>query len=193
MVEKLEKTLIEDEVVSRFNAPIPGESMTNSPANPNSWERPPQHVDEDDVMKELYLLLTDPGNLQPLINLIDEGTPLDEIAQVILYQGYTSGKYNPDLMLLLIEPTLFLLISIADYAEIKDYVLYEGEENDPETNIPDDDVVPVDMDGDGISDEPKQKTKKEPDESSVSSSLLAKIKTDLPSKVKEAITKNGDV
>ena len=87
----------------------------------------------------------------------------------------------------------FLLISIADYAEIKDYVLYEGEEDDPETNIPDDDVVPVDMDGDGISDEPKQKTKKEPDESSVSSSLLAKIKTDLPSKVKEAITKNGDV
>jgi len=50
MVEKLEKTLIEDEVVSRFNAPIPGESMTNSPANPKSWERPPQHVDEDDVM-----------------------------------------------------------------------------------------------------------------------------------------------
>ena len=193
MAEKLEKTLIEDEVVSRFNAPIPGESMTNSPANPKSWERPPQHVDEDDVMKELYLLLTDPGNLQPLINLIDEGTPLDEIAQVILYQGYTTGKYNPDLMLLLIEPTLFLLISIADYAEIKDYVLYEGEENDPETNIPDDDVVPVDMDGDGIPDEPKQKTKKEPDESSVSSSLLAKIKTDLPSKVKEAITKNGDV
>ena len=193
MAEKLEKTLIEDEVVSRFNAPIPGESMTNSPANPKSWERPPQHVDEDDVMKELYLLLTDPGNLQPLINLIDEGTPLDEIAQVILYQGYTTGKYNPDLMILLIEPTLFLLISIADYAEIKDYVLYEGEENDPETNIPDDDVVPVDMDGDGIPDEPKQKTKKEPDESSVSSSLLAKIKTDLPSKVKEAITKNGDV
>jgi len=193
MVEKLEKTLIEDEVVSRFNAPIPGESMTNSPANPKSWERPPQHVDEDDVMKELYLLLTDPDKLQPLINLMDGGTPLDEIAQVILYQGYTSGKYNPDLMLLLIEPTLFLLISIADYAEIKDYVLYEGEENDPETNIPDDDVVPVDMDGDGIPDEPKQKTKKEPDESSVSSSLLAKIKTDLPSKVKEAITKNGDV
>ena len=193
MAEKLEKTLIEDEVVSRFNAPIPGESITNSPANPKSWERPPQHVDEDDVMKELYLLLTDSGNLQPLINLIDEGTPLDEIAQVILYQGYTTGKYNPDLMILLIEPTLFLLISIADYAEIKDYVLYEGEENDPETNIPDDDVVPVDMDGDGIPDEPKQKTKKEPDESSVSSSLLAKIKTDLPSKVKEAITKNGDV
>ena len=193
MAEKLEKTLIEDEVVSRFNAPIPGESMTNSPANPKSWGRPPQHVDEDDVMKELYLLLTDSGNLQPLINLIDEGTPLDEIAQVILYQGYTTGKYNPDLMILLIEPTLFLLISIADYAEIKDYVLYEGEENDPETNIPDDDVVPVDMDGDGIPDEPKQKTKKEPDESSVSSSLLAKIKTDLPSKVKEAITKNGDV
>ena len=29
-------------------------------------------------------------------------------------------------MLLLAEPTIYLLIAIADYAEIKDYVLYEG-------------------------------------------------------------------
>ena len=50
----------------------------------------------------------------------------------------------------MIEPTLYLLIAIADYAEIKDYVLYEGEEDDPDTQIPGDDIVPVDMDGDEV-------------------------------------------
>ena len=55
--------------------------------------------------------------------MINDGTPLDQIAQVTLYKGYTEGKFSPDLMLMLIEPTLYLLIAIADYAEIKDYIL----------------------------------------------------------------------
>jgi hypothetical protein len=48
------------------------------------------------------------------------------------------------MMLMLIEPTIYLLIAIADYADIKDYVLYEGEEeDDPDTMIPEDDVTPI--------------------------------------------------
>ena len=43
-------------------------------------------------------------------------------------------------MLMMIEPTIYLLIAIADYADIKDYVLYDGEEDDPDTEIPDDNV-----------------------------------------------------
>ena len=138
-------------------------------------------------MEALYLLLTDQDKLPSLINLMDSGTPIDEIAQVILYQGYTAGQYNPDLMLSMIEPTIYLLIAIADYAEIKDYVLYEGEEDDPDTEIPGDNVVPVDMDGDGIPDEKTDEPRiTKPDADVVGESLLSKIKTELPGKVKEA-------
>jgi hypothetical protein len=132
------------------------------------------------------LLLTEKEKLIELIKIIDDGVGLDEIAQIILYKGYTEGQYNPDLMLLLIEPTIYLLISIADYAGIKDYVLYEGEEDDVDTQIPDDNITPVDMDGDGEPDEPKEKVRAEPDSSSVDSSLLSRIEKELPSKVKEA-------
>ena len=38
-------------------------------------------------------------------SIIDDGTPLDQIAQVLLYRGYTKGLYTPDLMLMLAEPT----------------------------------------------------------------------------------------
>jgi hypothetical protein len=133
---RLEKNSFDEAGINPFNAPIPGESLTASPDNKKSWERPPEYTDEDDAMKALYLILTEQEKLKQLINIINDGVPLDEIAQVILYKGYTEGKYNPDLMLLLIEPTLYLLISIADYAEIKDYVLYTGEDNDPDTEIP---------------------------------------------------------
>ena len=187
MAEPIDKKLIEREPRGGFDNPIPGESLTSSPDNAKAWERPPQYVNEDRAMEALYLLLTDQDKLPSLINLIDSGTPIDEIAQIILYQGYTAGQYNPDLMLTMIEPTIYLLISIADYAEIKDYVLYEGEEDDPDTEIPGDDVTPVDMDEDGIPDETTDEPRiTKPDEDAVSESLLSRIKTELPGKVKAA-------
>jgi len=187
MAEPIDKKLIEREPRGGFDAPIPGESLTSSPDNAKSWERPPQYVNEDRAMEALYLLLTDQDKLPDLIKLIDSGTPIDEIAQIILYQGYTAGQYNPDLMLTMIEPTIYLLIAIADYAEIKDYTLYEGEEDDPDTEIPGDNITPVDMDGDGIPDEKTDEPRiTKPDEDAVSESLLSRIKTELPGKVKAA-------
>ena len=193
MAEKIDKSLVEREPFGGFNTPIPGEGLTGSPDNAKAWERPPQYVDDDKAMEALYLLITEQEKLQGLISIINEGVPLEEIAQVVLYQGYTAGQYSPDLMLTMIEPTIYLLISIADYAEIKDYVLYEGEEDDPDTEIPDDNVVPVDMDGDGIPDEPVQETKTKPDSSSVDKSLLSRIEKELPAKVKAATTEEEEI
>jgi len=193
MAEKIDKSLVEREPFGGFNTPIPGEGLTGSPDNAKAWERPPQYVDDDKAMEALYLLITEQEKLQGLISIINEGVPLEEIAQVILYQGYTAGQYSPDLMLTMIEPTIYLLIAIADYAEIKDYVLYEGEEDDPDTEIPDDNVVPVDMDGDGIPDEPVQETKTKPDSSSVDKSLLSRIEKELPAKVKAATTEEEEI
>ena len=190
---RLEKNSFDEAGINPFNAPIPGESLTASPDNKKAWERPPEYTNEDDAMKEIYLLLTEQDKLKQLINTIDDGVPLDEIAQVILYKGYTEGKYNPDLMLLLIEPTLYLLISIADYAEIKDYVLYTGEDNDPDTEIPESDITPIDMDGDGKPDMVKPtKMIREPKAESVSAGLLSRIKKELPAKV-EAVTTEEEV
>ena len=40
--------------------------------------------------------------------------------------------WNPDLMLLLIEPTMYLLLGLAEQAGIPSPVLYRGEENEPD-------------------------------------------------------------
>tara|TARA_R110000823_G_scaffold101013_1_gene217209 strand:+ start:37 stop:618 length:582 start_codon:yes stop_codon:yes gene_type:complete len=186
MAEKVIPSEYEEAGLNPFNAPIPGESLTASPENPKAWERPPEFTDEEDAMEAIYFVLTEQTKLRELIKLINQGIPLDEIAQVVLYRGYTEGKFNPDLVLLLIEPTIYLLISIADYAGIKDYVLYAGEDDDIDTEIPDDNIVPIDMDGDGVPDEVKPKKEvREPKEDSVSDSLLSKIKKDLPSKIEQ--------
>src|SRR6056300_1983221 len=187
MAEKIEKNQFDEVGVNPFNAPIPGESLTASPDTPRAWERPPQYTEQDEAMMAVYMELTSEVTLKELIKIIDDGIPLDEIAQVILYKGYTEGKFTPDMMLMLAEPTIYLLIAIADYAEIKDYVLYSEEDEDPDTMIPEDDVTPVDMDGDGEPDtQASTKPIIKPD--SLSKSLLSRVDTELESKVKEAST-----
>ena len=166
--------------VNPFNAPIPGESLTTSPDMQKSWERPPRFTDPDDCMENVYLELTSDEALPELVNMINDGIPLDEIAQVVLYRGYTQGLWNPDLMLLLIEPTIYLLIAIADYADIKDYVLYEGEEDDPDTVIQDDNITPINIDDDEEEEKPRIE---KPSKDVINPSLLAKIETELPQKL----------
>ena len=180
--DRLKENQFDKVGVNPFNAPIPGESLTTSPDIPHSWERPPKYTEEDDCMEAVYMELTASGNLIRVIDMINEGTPLDEMAQVILYKGYTEGLWNPDLMLTLIEPTIYLLIAIADYSDISDYVLYEGEDTDPEGQIPDDDIKPEIMDDDEQEETPRVE---KPTADVVGESLLSKIQTELPQKVEE--------
>jgi hypothetical protein len=184
MAEKIQQNQFDEQGVNPFNAPIPGESLTASPDTPTAWERPPEFTDQEDAMRAVYMELTEQTTLRKLVEIIDDGVALDEIAQVILYKGYRSGKFNPDMVLLLAEPTIYLLIAIADYADIKDYVLYEGEEeDDPDTQIPGDDVTPINMD----EDDEVVEEKTEPTEEVLGESLLAKVKQELPGKVKSAV------
>jgi hypothetical protein len=187
MAEKIKKNQFDEQGVNPFNAPIPGESLTTAPDMPKAWEQPAQYVDQNKAMEAVYMELTEEDTLRKLINMINDGTPLDQIAQVTLYKGYTEGKFSPDLMLMLIEPTLYLLIAIADYAEIKDYILYNEEVDDEEdTDLPPDNITPVDMDGDGIPDEESAVSKgEEPKKESLGESLLARVEGELPAKVKE--------
>ena len=181
MAEKVQQNQFDEVGVNPFNAPVPGESLTSPSDMPKAWERPPEHSDVENAMEAIYMELTQEDTLRKLIDMIDSDIPLDEIAQVVLYKGYTEGKFNPDLMLLLIEPTLYLLIAIADYGDIRDYVLYSEEVDDPDTEISGDDVEPI-----MIGEDKKEKRElPKPQKEVLGESLLAKVEKELPAKVAE--------
>ena len=179
MAERVKQNQFEKAGVNPFNATVPGDSLTAAPATQQPWEMPSKYTEQDKAMEAVYMELTSPDNLEKLVDIINDGTPLDEVAQVVLYKGYSEGLFSPDLMMLLIEPTLYLLIAIADYADIKDYVLYDGEDTDPEAEIHGDDVEPVEWD------EEEEEIKPKPKKESLGESLLAKVESELPEKVAE--------
>ena len=80
-------------------------------------------------MEEIFLQITEKENLIELIGLLMKKQPVDEIAQVILYKGITEGLFNMDLMLMLVEPTMYLLIAIAEEYDIEP-IIYEEQDID---------------------------------------------------------------
>ncbi len=54
------------------------------------------------------------------------------LAQVYLTKGFQEGKWNPDLMLLLIEPTIYLLMWLASQVDIDFQLDSDGDDWDEE-------------------------------------------------------------
>jgi hypothetical protein len=55
--------------------------------------------------------------------------PVMDMAQVILFGGFSQGKWDVNLMMLLVEPTAYMLLALAERAGI-DPVIFRGEEED---------------------------------------------------------------
>ena len=111
-----------------LNRPIPGQGLTTDPDNPMPWEKPPEITDLGEGLQYIFGLLIEPENYIPIMDVIDDGTSLMDITQGILFKGFTEGKWNPDLMMLLAEPTAYMILALAERANI-DLKIYKGEED----------------------------------------------------------------
>jgi|TARA_R110000744_G_scaffold246410_3_gene362922 hypothetical protein len=113
-----------------FEAPISGQSLTNSPDNNYAWEQQPQMVDLGEARQEIFLNLLKPEKLVEVQKLMVGEVPIDAIAQTLLVEGFRKGKFNPDLALQLLEPTMYMLLAIAEKSGIEPTLNIEDEEPD---------------------------------------------------------------
>jgi len=112
-----------------FNAPIPGQSLTNDPDQKYPWEQPSEYTSVKDAREKIFLDLLEPNRLRSVIELMSTKVPVNTIAQVVLREGFNKGKFNPDMMLNLLEPTMFMLMALAERQGI-DYIIHNEELND---------------------------------------------------------------
>ena len=79
-----------------FDAPIPGQSLTDEPGN-NRWEHPPQFVNMDEASEYVWELLHEPTKLEQTILLLNSGVSIEALTKGILFSGFVEGKWTPDL------------------------------------------------------------------------------------------------
>ena len=111
---------------SPFERPIPGQSLTNSPDSKYPWEQPPVYTDIEAATIAIVEKSYEEENYKMIALTLAEGMPVGNLAAMILQSGFEEGQWNPDLMMLLIEPTMYILAAIAEQCGI-DYLLYEGD------------------------------------------------------------------
>lgn len=120
-----------------FERPIPGQSLTNSPEQKYPWDNPPEITSQREATERVFLDLIKPENIETVSTLMADGTPVADVAQMLLMAGFTKGKFNPDMMLNLLEPTMFMLLSIAEKIGIDPKITREDDEfeiDDDETS-----------------------------------------------------------
>ena len=109
---------------------IPGQSLTNDPKQPYNWEKPAEYSNPREAMLYVFETLTVPETTTNVLLSISNGVGVMDIASITLYSGFLEGKWNPDLMVLLMEPTMYMIMALAEKADIP-YSLEAGDDETP--------------------------------------------------------------
>jgi hypothetical protein len=165
---------------------LPGQSLTHSPEEPYKWEKPPEFTNLEEATHSLFNTIYSSETAGNILLSINNGVGIIDLTSIILYTGFLEGKWTPDLMLLLAEPTMYMLMALAEKADIP----YEFEAGDKYLN----DLSPKDQnkrlrDGINYFDSIHQKGTEGVDEQAVSEEVRKKIEeVELPTSLLEKTT-----
>lgn len=103
--------------MSKFDQPIPGQSLTSSPGQA-SYEQPPQFTKLSDATDYLFDRITQPDVQRDLLRLLDAGIPVSIMIEPMIMQGVNQGVFNLDLGILAIKPLATMIAGLAQRAGV---------------------------------------------------------------------------
>ena len=116
-------------LVAGGGRPISGQSLTTNPDDPQPYERPPQYTSVHEASEDIFSKLIEEETYKQLLIVLGDGMPVMDIVQTMLFTGFSEGKWNPDLMLMLVEPVAYMILALAERAGL-DPVIYREEDED---------------------------------------------------------------
>ena len=121
-------------VAGQMGAAVPGISLTRDPEQPYPWEGQPEFTELKEALEYYFVYISEEEKYGKVIAAISNGVPIMDITKMFLYEGFQEGLFNPDLMMLLVEPLAYMIMAFAENLQV-DYVI-EGDEDEEETNEP---------------------------------------------------------
>ena len=92
-----------------FDAPIPGQSLTDEPGN-YPWEHAPQTASVEEAADYVYESIMKPKNMERMFTMLRMGIPIEALVKVITFSGFLEGKWTVDVAKLL-EPIVAMMIT----------------------------------------------------------------------------------
>ena len=109
----------EEGIGNEFDAPVPGQSFTDTPGN-YPWEHPPQYVTTDGAADHLWNRMSEPEFAEQIIAMLDAGVPVEAIGRTVLFGGFLKGKFSPDVAFIIAEPVMKMIATIGVIAGVED-------------------------------------------------------------------------
>mgnify|MGYP003637880673 FL=1 len=123
-----------EKIRTSFKRPLPGQSLTNDPDTPAPYEQAPKYTSVHAASEYLWESFIEPKTYVGLMQAVDDGVPIMNIVQLVLFTEFQEGAWNPDLMLMLAEPAAYMIMALAERIGLE-MTIYTGDlddENDDE-------------------------------------------------------------
>ena len=109
-----------------FDAQVPGQSLTDKPGSA-AWEHPPQYTNTADAADFVWNQLSTPEFAEQVIAMLDAGVPVEAIGRVILFGGFTEGKWTPDVAFIIAEPVMKMIVAVGLQGGVKKFKMSLGD------------------------------------------------------------------
>ena len=112
--------------LSSQGRPIPGQSLVNSPDSKYPWENPPTFSNPREALDDVATTILQPDTAKNIVKALSKGAAAIDLTMGVLYSKFLQGDISVDNLLLLAEPTTYMIMALGEEANIK----YNIEGND---------------------------------------------------------------
>tara|TARA_R100000234_G_scaffold112503_1_gene86207 strand:- start:861 stop:1628 length:768 start_codon:yes stop_codon:yes gene_type:complete len=112
--------------LSGQGSPIPGQSLVNSPESKYPWENPPTFSNPREALDDVATTILQPDTAKNIVKALSKGAAAIDLTMGVLYSKFLQGDISVDNLLLLAEPTTYMIMALGEEANIK----YNIEGND---------------------------------------------------------------
>ena len=120
--------MAQEKYTERFDAPIPGQSLTNTPGN-YPWEHPSQFTTVEEASEYIWDRLHDTQMAEQVITMLKNEVPVEALSRMVSFGGFAEGKWNPDLAILLAEIVFKQIMAMGMKLKIKNLKLFMGDQS----------------------------------------------------------------
>lgn len=100
-----------------FDAPIPGQSLTNEPKN-YAWENPPQFPEPEEALLFYMEDLRKPEKIEAILDTLTQGIDVVTLTEGITRNAVSKGRHTIDVSLIISPIIHEYIVGLAEVADI---------------------------------------------------------------------------
>jgi hypothetical protein len=115
--------------MKQFDAPIPGQSLTNEPKN-HPWERPPETSNPDEAIVHHLTRLGQPKVLNSILDAVGQGIPVSMLTDLMLTGAVAQGIHSIDISMMVAPVVQDYIVNLLEEEGVEFKEFFEEDSDD---------------------------------------------------------------